>query len=391
MSEQMTEGIPKQASVVIVGGGVMGASTAYHLALQGYKDVVLLEREPFFGMGATGKCAGGIRYQFSTEINILLSKISLPMLERFEDETGQAIDLRKCGYLFLLSNEDDVEHFRENVQLQRSLGIMTEWLSGDDVRNKVPLLVADDVLAGTFHAEDGLVDPNGVVSGYVSAGRRLGALFFTDVEVMGIGIRENRIQSVRTTEGTIECEILVNAAGPWSANVSAMANLPLPVLPIRRQMLTTTPLPDIPTNFPFVIDFAQSLYFHREGEGLLTGMSNPYQEPGFDESVDEGWELIHMEAAIARLAILASASRVSAWAGLYEVTPDAHPIIGTVPDIEGYYLVTGFSGHGFMHGPVAGLLIAEMIIHGQPTTLDISSLNYGRFDRGDSADEYNII
>ncbi len=387
----MTQGIPKQASVVIVGGGVMGASTAYHLVLQGYQDVVLLEREPFFGMGATGKCAGGFRYQFSTEINIRLSRISIPMLERFEEETGQAIDLRKCGYLFLLTNEHDVNKFRENVQLQRSLGVMTDFLTGDEVRDLVPQLVADDVLAGTYHAGDGLVDPNGVVNGYITAGRRLGVLAFTDVEVTGISIQQDRIHSVRTSEGTINCEKVVNAAGPWSAKVSELANLPLPVVPIRRQMLTTTPMSDIPPQFPFVIDFAQSLYFHREGEGLLTGMSNPHQAPGFDESVDDQWELIHMEAAVARLPSLASARRVSAWAGLYEVTPDAHPIIGPVADIEGYYLVTGFSGHGFMHGPVAGLLVAEMIIHGQPTTLDISTLNYKRFDTGQSIDEFNVI
>jgi sarcosine oxidase subunit beta len=207
----MKQGIPKQASVVIVGGGVMGASTAYHLVLQGYQDVVLLEREPFFGMGATGKCAGGFRYQFSTEINIRLSKISIPMLERFEEETGQAIDLRKCGYLFLLTNEHDVNKFRENVQLQRSLGVMTEILTGDEVRDLVPQLVADDVLAGTYHAGDGLVDPNGVVNGYITAGRRLGVLAFTDVEVTGIGIQEDRIHSVKTTEGTINCEKVVKA------------------------------------------------------------------------------------------------------------------------------------------------------------------------------------
>jgi sarcosine oxidase subunit beta len=268
---------------------------------------------------------------------------------------------------------------------------MTDFLTGDEVRDLVPQLVADDVLAGTYHAGDGLVDPNGVVNGYITAGRRLGVLAFTDVEVTGISIREDRIHSVRTSEGTINCEKVVNAAGPWSAKVSELANLPLPVVPIRRQMLTTTPMSDIPPQFPFVIDFAQSLYFHREGEGLLTGMSNPHQAPGFDESVDDQWELIHMEAAVARLPSLASARRVSAWAGLYEVTPDAHPIIGPVADIEGYYLVTGFSGHGFMHGPVAGLLVAEMIIHGQPTTLDISTLNYKRFDTSESIDEFNVI
>jgi sarcosine oxidase subunit beta len=385
------EPLPKQAQVVIVGGGVMGASTAYHLARKGCRDVILLERDPFFGQGATGKCAGGIRYQFSTEINIRLSQISLPMLIRFEEEMGQAIDLRWCGYLLLLTSESDVEQFKSNVALQHSMGVETEWLSGDEVRSWLPQLFAEDVLAATFHRGDGLADPHGVVSGYIGAARRLGVQALTHTAVTGIETRGGRIKSVVTNQGAIVCETVVNAAGPWSAVVSDMLNVPLPVTPIRRQMLTTTPLPEIPADFPFTIDFGQSLYYHREGEGLLTGMSNPHQEPGFDESVDNDWEMVHMDAAIRRLPLLGKAGRLTAWAGLYEVTPDAHPIIGPIRDIDGYFVVTGFSGHGFMHGPVAGLLMAEMILDGQASTLDISVLDYDRFAEERHVQEYNVI
>jgi sarcosine oxidase subunit beta len=387
----MTPQLPNQSQLVIIGGGVMGASAAYHLALKGCQDIVLLEKQPFFGQGATGKCAGGIRYQFSTEINIRLSQLSLPMLERFEEETGQAIDLRWPGYLFLLTQETDLQKFRSNVALQHSLGVQTEWLSGHEIRRRVPQLAAADVLAGTFHDKDGLADPNGVVAGYISAGRRLGVKAFTDTAVTNIETNNNRITAVQTNQGRTTCQIVVNAAGPWSAVVSDMAGIPLPVTPIRRQMLTTTPLPEITAEFPFIIDFAQSLYFHREGEGLLTGMSNPHQPPGLDERVDDDWELVHMEAAIERLPLLARAGRQSAWAGLYEVTPDAHPIFGPVPGLQGYYLVTGFSGHGFMHGPGAGLLMSEIILEGQATSLDISMLDYGRFAEGRLIREYNVI
>jgi sarcosine oxidase subunit beta len=387
----MTPQLPTQTQIVIIGGGVMGASAAYHLALKGCQDSVLLEKQPFFGQGATGRCAGGIRYQFSTEINIRLSQLSLPMLERFEEETGQAIDLRWPGYLFLLTQETDLQKFRSNVALQHSLGVQTEWLSGSEVRRRVPQLAAEDVLAGTFHVKDGLADPNGVVAGYINAGRRLGVKAFTDTAVTAIETSAGRITAVHTNQGRIPCQIVVNAAGPWSAVVSDMAGVPLPVTPIRRQMLTTTPMPEITADFPFIIDFAQSLYFHREGEGLLTGMSNPDQPPGLDERVDDDWELVHMEAAIERLPLLARAGRQSAWAGLYEVTPDAHPIFGPVSNLEGYYLVTGFSGHGFMHGPGAGLLISEIILEGQAASLDISMLDYGRFAEGRLIREYNVI
>jgi sarcosine oxidase subunit beta len=387
----MSQSLPSRAQLVIIGGGVMGASAAYHLAKRGMTDIVLLEKQPFWGMEATGKCAGGIRYQFSTEINIRLSLLSLPMLDRFEEEMGQAIDLRRPGYLFLLTNEEDVAAFRRNVALQHSLGVMTEWLDGDEVRRRVPLLAADDVLAGAFHAKDGLADPNGVVMGYVNNARRLGVHTHTDVEVTGIDVAQGRIRGVQTSAGPIACEMVINAAGPWAGVVSDMAGVPLPVTPIRRQILTTTPLPELPPDFPFIIDFAQSLYFHREGEGLLTGQSNSDQEPGFDERVDQEWEYEHMERAIERLPLLANAGRAAHWAGLYEVTPDAHPVIGGAPQVAGYYMITGFSGHGFMHGPGAGLLLAEIILDGKATTLDISSLDYARFEEGRLIREYNVV
>ena len=382
---------PSSAQVVVIGGGVMGASTAYHLALRGVRDVVLLESQPFFGQGATGKCAGGIRYQFSTAVNVRLSLLSLPMLSRFEEETGQPIDLRYPGYMLLATTEDNVAEFQRNVALQHSLGVPTEWMTGDEVRRRVPQLAADDVLAATYNPGDGLADPNGVVAGYISAGRRLGVQAFNDAPVTGIEVENGRVVAVTTPLGRITCETVVNAAGPWAALIGDMAGVPLPIKPVRRQMLTTGPLPKLPPDFPFVIDFARSLYFHREGEGLLTGMSNPSQAPGFDESVDDDWELTHLEAAVERLPLLADARLQAHWAGLYEVTPDAHPIIGSVPGRENFVVVAGFSGHGFMHGPIAGLLVSEIILDGRAHTLDIAELGYERFADGRLIREYNVI
>ena len=382
--------LPNKSDAVIIGGGVMGASTAYHLAKLGVKDVVLLEKEDFFGQGATGRCAGGVRYQFSTEINLKLSLASLPMLERFKDETGQDINYRKCGYLLVATQDKDVAAFRRNVELQHRLGIQTEWLEGDEVRARLPLMRFEDALAGTFHPKDGLVDPNSVVMGYITAAQRLGAKAFTGIEVTGIKTEAGKVTEVITRSGSIQTRTVVNAAGPWSKLVGDLAGISLPVVPLRRQMFTTTPLPDLPADFPFVIDFAQSLYFHRDGEGLLIGMSNPDEKPGYDQRVDEAFELINLEAASARLPMLEKAGLVSRWAGLYEVTPDAHPIFGTTT-VKGFLVVTGFSGHGFMHGPVAGLLIAELICDGSFKSVDVTGLDLARFDEGRLIQEYNVV
>ena len=383
--------LPKTAEVVIIGGGVMGTSTAYHLALKGCKDVLLLEREEFFGMQATGKCAGGIRYQFGTEINVRLSLLSLPMLDRFEEELGQPIDLKYCGYLFLLTREEDVEAFRRNVEMQRRLGVQTQWLTPEEIAKMVPLIDLEGVIAGTFHDRDGLADPNSVVQGYVSGARRLGAKLLTGVEVTDILVEGERVRGVVTNRGTVSAPIVVNAAGPWAGEVGKMAGVEIPIVPLRRQIVVTSPIPEVPPDFPFVIDFAQSLYFHREGQGILTGMSNPHEKVGFDQSVDPEWELVHLEAAMKRMPILQKAGLASHWAGLYEVSPDAHPILGRIPEVEGFYCIGGFSGHGFMHGPACGLLLAEEILDGKAHTLDITSLSIERFRRGEEIREYNVV
>jgi sarcosine oxidase subunit beta len=382
--------LPQTAGAIIIGGGVMGASTAYHLAQRGVRDVLLLEKELFFGQGATGRCAGGVRYQFSTEVNIRLSLASLPMLENFADEIGQPIDYRHCGYLIMLSRPDEIKAFEANLHLQNKLGVETVWLTGDQVRARLPSMQLDDILAGTLNARDGLVDPNSVVMGYIRASGRLGARTLTGVEVTGILTNRNRVIGVETPQGAVLSSIVVNTAGPWSGQVARLAGVELPLIPLRRQMLTTTPIPEIPPDFPFVIDFTQSLYFHREGEGLLTGMSNPNEVPGFDQEIDPEWELVHLEAAAARLPALEDAGLVSHWAGLYEVTPDAHPIFGATP-VKDFFVCTGYSGHGFMHGPIAGKLMSEIILDGFAHTVDVSMLDLARFSENRLIREYNVI
>ncbi len=383
--------LPETANIVIIGGGVMGASVAYHLALKGCEGVLLLERESFFGIEATGKCAGGVRYQFGSEINVRLSQLSLPMLDRFEEELGQPIDLRYCGYLFLLTNEQDVSIFRQSVDMQRRLGVDTEWLAPDRIAELAPLLDLEGVLAGSFHAGDGLADPSSVVQGYISGARRRGARLMTDVTVTDVHVEGGKVAGVLTDRGEIAAPIVVNAAGPWAGEVGRMAGVDIPIVPVRRQIVVTGPIPEIPPDFPFIIDFATGLYFHREGLGVLTGMANPDEPVGFDQSVDETWELVHLEAAMERLPLLERAGLASRWAGLYENSPDAHPILGRIPALEGFYCIGGFSGHGFQHGPACGLLLAEEILEGEAHTLDVSALSITRFEEGKEIVEYNVV
>jgi sarcosine oxidase, subunit beta len=248
----------------------------------------------------------------------------------------------------------------------------------------------DDAIAGTFNQKDGIVDPNGVVMGYVSAAQKMGVQAVTKADVTGITVSGGEVRAVQTSLGEIQTRMVLNAAGPWSGLIGQMAGVSLPIVPLRRQMFTTNPLKEVPADFPFVIDFAKSLYFHREGEGLLIGMSNQNETPSFDQNVDDDFELVNLEAAIERMPLVEKASRASHWAGLYEVTPDAHPIYGGT-DVKGFTVCTGFSGHGFMHGPVSGKLMSEYILDGKYSTLDVSMLDLKRFEEGRLIKEYNVV
>jgi sarcosine oxidase subunit beta len=383
--------LPRTADAVVVGGGVMGVRTAYHLARKGVRNVVLLEREPFLGQMSTGQCAGGIRHQFSSEINIRLSTESIAMMERFPEELGQDVGLRFCGYLFILTREEDLPTFQENVAFQHSVGIDTKWLEPEDVARVVPELNLDGVLAGTIHDRDGLADPSGVVQGYAAGARREGVTILTDTEVTGLRLDDGRLVGVDTARGAIDTPVVVNACGAWAPQVGKMVGVDIPIDPIRRQVVVTAPIPDLRPDFPFAIFFADSLYFHPEGKGILTGQSNNDETPGYKMDVDADWEARHMEAAVERFPLLGEAGFLTHWAGLYEVTPDAHPILGRIPKVEGFYVMAGFSGHGFMHGPAAGMLMAEEIVDGKAHTVDIDPFRIDRFESGDLNPEYNVI
>jgi sarcosine oxidase subunit beta len=382
----------RTAEVVIVGGGCMGASVAYHLARLGVTDVVLLEREKMLGTGSTGRNAGGVRHQFSNEANIRLSIESIGLMERFADAVGHPIDFHQDGYLFLLSSPVSVETFKRNVELQRGLGVDVEWLDAGDAAALAPGLGVDGVLAATFCRRDGIADPNGVTMGFAKAAQSLGVSVERDVEVTGIDVAADRVAAVETTRGTIETRTVVNAAGPYARQLGRMAGADVPVDPIRRHIfIATGDAMRVPSSHIMVIDFETTFYFHREGAGLLFGMGDRQETPTFDTTVQ--WDFLPqvIDVAVTRLPALADASISHAWAGLYEMSPDGNPIIGAAARVEGLYLINGFSGHGFQHSPAAGRILAD-VITGRDPQFDLTPFSADRFAQlGAAAGERYVV
>ena len=383
----------RSADVVIIGGGVMGASIAYHLAKEKVR-VILLERESCLGTGATGHCSGGVRHQFSNPANVKLSLASLRKLRAMPEELDCEIDMHFDGYLFVISSEKALENFRASAAMQNALGVSTEILPREEIAKLVShvnlRINVDGLLGGSYSREDGVADPHGVTSAYARAAKQLGAEINLNSEVTAIKKQGSRIDSVCTPNDEIATSIVVNAAGPWSASIGEMAGISVPVQPYRRHVFITHGFPEVPTNHIFVIDFETTFYFHREGEGVLMGMSDPDEPASFVDAVD--WNFLDRvtEVGVRRFPPLANASIRRAWAGLYEVTPDANPIIGEAAELPGFFLATGFSGHGFMHGPIVGELLADLILQRQPQ-IDISCFSLDRFSRTAVRPEVNVV
>jgi sarcosine oxidase subunit beta len=386
---------------VIIGGGCMGASAAYYLSERGLTNVVLIERETQLGAMSTGRNAGGFRHQFSNAANIELSKESIAMLADFEQRVGSPIDFWQDGYLFVLSSEASVAAFRRNVDLQRAHGIDVEWLTPEQAVDYAPGISADGVLAATFCAQDGIADPNGVTMGFARAAQQRGVEIVRSTEVTDIDVEYGRVRGVQTTGGGVATPLVVNAAGPWASAIGRMVRADVPVLPERRHIFIAQPpgggswddgphRGKVPANRVMLIDFESTFYFHREGAGLLFGMGDPDETPGFDCTVR--WDFLPkvIEVAVRRLPALGDAAVSHAWAGLYEMTPDHNPIIGPSPHVEGFFTIAGFSGHGFQHSPAAGRILADLIT-GRDPRFDVSPFAADRFSRHTVIGEANVV
>jgi glycine/D-amino acid oxidase-like deaminating enzyme len=375
------------AEVVVIGGGVMGVSTAFHLAEAGVRGVVLVERDEL-GAGSTSKAAGGVRAQFSDEVNIRLGARSLEAFARFGERPGQEIDLHRTGYLFLLSAPADVAAFERNVVLQNELGVPSRMLDVAGAKALSPLIRTDGLLAATYSPDDGHCTPESVVLGYATAARRLGAVLRTRTEVLDIEAHDDGTSTVVTNRGEIRTSAVVCAAGAWSRRIGGFVGVDLPVTPLRRQIVCTEPIPDLAPVVPFTIDFGSSFYFHREGRGLLMGMSDPDQEPGFHLDRSDEWLPRLAEAIGVRAPDLLDVGIASGWAGLYEVTPDHNALIGEAPGR--FFYATGFSGHGFLQGPAVGEVVRDLYLGREPV-VDVSTLDASRFASNTHRPELNTV
>ncbi len=373
------------AEVVIVGGGIVGSSIAYHLAEAGSTDILVLERETHQGKGSTGKSMGGVRAQFSTAINIQMSLFSIRFFQSYDEVVGHPSGYRPQGYLFVATNEKHLDYLRTNHSLQVAMGVDTvRLLTRDDILPIVPQLRSDDILGGSFGATDGFVDPYSVMVGFMARATEKGARLWRETEATGFVLDGQGIAGVETTRGTVSTRTVVNAAGAWAAQVAKFAGVGLPVEPLRRMLVPTEPFSLIPQTAPMVIDMTTGFHFRPEGLGLLLAWNDPAETPGFKTQFDTAFIEKILTHAVDRVPCLETAevNPRRCWAGLYEMTPDHYPVLGAVPEVPGLFLANGFSGHGVMHSPATGRIVSDLIVRGRSDIVDAQALGIDRFAAG---------
>jgi len=378
--------------VVIVGAGVVGASVAFHLARAGVREVVVLEREALPGTGSTAHANGGIRAQFTTEANLAMSLASMAILDALAGEIGEPPLYRKAGYLFLTDSSQRLAAMANAVDFQRERGVSVELLGPGEVRARLPWASCEGVAGGTFGARDGFIDPGALANFFLGAALRAGARVRYSTEATAIAAEADGFV-VGTAAGELRARVVVNAAGPWARPVAAMAGIELPVEPVRRHILITGPCPALPRLIPMTIDADTGVLVRREGDRIVIAYSNPDEPAGYNLAFDPEFVERIVEPVDRRFPVIAAAGiDVSrSWAGLYEVTPDHHAVIGESPARPGFILVNGFSGHGVMHAPAAGRCVAELVTRGRSESIDIAALSPARFARGELIHETMVL
>ncbi len=384
----------RTADVVIIGGGIVGSSIAYHLTASGCKNVLVIERESSQGKGSTGKSMGGVRAQFSTPVNIQMSLYSIPFYASFDERLGYPCGYRSQGYLFCATSEDHLAYLRANYGTQVRLGLETARLvTGEEIRKMFPQLRSDDILGGAFCSTDGFVDPYSAMTGFMSCASEHGAELSKNTLVTGIQRDAQGIIGVETNRGSVSTRTVVNCAGPWAASVAEMAGIDLPVQPLRRMLVPTEPFDEFPHSAPMIIDMSNGFHFRPEDLGFLLAWNDPEETPGFKTDFDPAFVEKILTRAADRVPVFENlaVNPRRAWAGLYEMTPDHHPILGPVPGLAGFFLATGFSGHGVMHAPATGKILADLILRGTTDLIDASLLSLSRFAEGRMITETAVL
>jgi sarcosine oxidase subunit beta len=388
LSPRAELGLPAGVEVLVIGAGAVGCSLAFNLAARGQRNVLVVDRGAI-GEGSTGRCAGGVRQQFSTEVNVRIGMLSRRLLEEFEDLTGQSADFKQIGYLFVAPDDEAMSDLRRNLDVQRAAGLTdSAEVDAAQIARLVPGLRTDDLAGGTFCPSDGIAGPSEVTQGYARAARQKGVRIIEDLEITGLQHRRGGWR-VTTPRGEIRADRVVCCAGAWSARIAELAGTAVPVEPYRRHIFVTKPFASVTRTTPMTVDYRTSFYFHPEGDGVLIGMSDPAEPPSFRTDVD--WDFLDhlVQHATERFPALESAEIMTGWAGLYEVTPDHQAIIGE-SDVPGFWLCCGFSGHGFMQAPAVGELCADLML-GKTPAFSIESLRPARFAEGDYAEERAVI
>jgi len=382
------------ADVVIIGGGIVGSSIACHLTAAGCKDVLVIERETAQGKGSTGKSMGGVRAQFSTPVNIQMSLYSIPFYASFDERLGYPAGYRPQGYLFCATEEKHLAYLRTNYEKQTALGLeKVRLITADEIRSMFPQLRSDDIVGGSFCSTDGFVDPYSAMNGFMGWAADHGARLWKNTQVTSIQLDAKGIAGVETARGFVSARKVVNAAGAWAASIAGMVNLDLPVEPLRRMLIPTEPFDQFPHTAPMIIDMSNGFHFRPEALGFLLAWNDPEETPGYKTDFEPAFIEKVLTRAADRVPIFENlaVNPKRAWAGLYEMTPDHHPILGEAPGVPGFFLANGFSGHGVMHAPATGKILADLILTGKTDLVDVSLLGLSRFAEGRMIEETAVL
>ncbi|MGO9124722.1 MAG: NAD(P)/FAD-dependent oxidoreductase [Terriglobales bacterium] len=382
------------AEVVIIGGGIVGSSIAYHLAAAGCKEVLVIERETAQGKGSTGKSMGGVRAQFATPVNIQMSLYSIPFYASFDERLGYPAGYRPQGYLFCATGQKHLAYLRTNFEKQISLGLKNvRLITADEIRTMFPQLRSDDIVGGSFCSTDGFVDPYSAMNGFMGWAADHGAKLWKNTQVTGIRLDAHGIAGIETARGFVSTRKVVNAAGAWAAEIARMVDLDLPVEPLRRMLVPTEPFDQFPHTAPMIIDMSTGFHFRPEALGFLLAWNDPGETPGYKTDFEPTFIEKILTRAADRVPIFENlaVNPKRAWAGLYEMTPDHHPILGQAPGVPGFFLANGFSGHGVMHAPATGKILSDLILTGKTDLVDASLLGLSRFAEGRMIEETAVL